>query len=47
MSIDNVLFLPSKPFQPSSMFEGKVRAYPSEPSFRYSTYMYSGLTHKH
>jgi hypothetical protein len=38
------LFVPDKPFQPSLMFAGKARAYPSEAPFRCSTL---SLTHKH
>jgi hypothetical protein len=30
-------FVPAKPFQPSLMFSGKARAYPSEAPFRCST----------
>ncbi len=37
-----------KPFQPSLMFAGKARAYPSEAPFRCSTLGQArGLTHKH
>jgi len=31
------MFVPDNPFQPSPMFADKARAYPSEPTFRYST----------
>ncbi len=31
------MFVPGNPLQPSLMFADKARAYPSEPSFRYST----------
>jgi hypothetical protein len=30
------VFVPGKPYQPSLVFAGKARAYPSEAPFRYS-----------
>jgi len=39
-----LVFVPCKPFQPSLMFAGKARAYPSEARFRCSTSVDSGLT---
>ncbi len=35
MAVKARVLVPSKPFQPSLMFVGKVRAYPSEAPFRY------------
>jgi hypothetical protein len=41
-------FVPGKAFQPSVMFAGMARAYPSEAHFRCSTLRQaSGLSHKH
>ncbi len=31
------MFVPGNPFQPSLMFADKARAYPSEPTLRYSS----------
>ncbi len=41
-------FAPGKPIQPSLMFAGKARAFPSKAPFRYSTLGQApGLIHKH
>ncbi len=36
-ALSDKLFVPGKPFQPSLMFAGKARSYPSEALFRCST----------
>ncbi len=46
--LNQVVFVPNKPLQPSLIFSGKARVYPSEAHFRCSTLGQApGLTHKY